>query len=61
MHGTVLSFNMGANEGVIDGTESGARYKFFHSDWKSEGEPEPGLKVEFDCAADRAWDIYVIP
>jgi hypothetical protein len=60
MRGTILGFDPGSGEGVINDT-AGTRFKFSRDDWKGPGDPTAGRVVDFDIAGDRATDIYVVP
>lgn len=59
MKGSILEFNLQRSEGVISG-DDGRRYAFVTSDWKADGVPHAGQKVDFVTGEGaEARDIYV--
>lgn len=60
MTGTILGFDINANEGAISGDDN-TRYKFTKSAWRDIQPPIKELKVDFNInEAGEASDIYII-
>lgn len=60
MRGTILGFDPGTGEGVIN-DPGGTRVRFSADAWKGPGEPTRGRHVDYDLAEGRAVDIYGVP
>lgn len=57
MDGTVLHFDPGGESGLIRGSD-GERYAFARADWRSEGVPGPGDRVDFEIVEGRAAEVF---
>jgi hypothetical protein len=57
MEGIVLHFDESTNKGVVR-SENGDRFDFTDSDWKSNGAPRTGAKVDFVAKDKVASEIY---
>lgn len=59
MEGTVLNYDESTNKGVLR-NESGDRFEFTNTDWKSNGSPRTGAKVDFVAQDNIATEIYAV-
>ena len=56
--GQILQFSIQDNQGAITG-EDGKRYNFSHSEWKEQGYPERGMRVDFAVEEGQALQVYL--
>jgi phage shock protein PspC (stress-responsive transcriptional regulator) len=59
MQGTILSFSINTNSGLISG-DDGIRYSFTGSAWRAEAYPSVGVSVDFVQSGRIADDIYCL-
>lgn len=59
MEGKIFDFNPQTGQGLIRGKD-GARYEFTIGQFKSQGAPKGGMKVDFDVVNGEAQGIYAI-
>jgi hypothetical protein len=59
MEGTVLHFDESTKSGVVR-SDNGDRFDFIDSDWKSNGDPRLGVKVDFVAKDNVASEIYAV-
>lgn len=59
MKGHIISFDTDSNAGFISGHD-GNRYQFTRSDWRSDTEPEPQQRVDFEIDGKQAKDIVAL-
>jgi TM2 domain-containing membrane protein YozV len=57
MKGSVLDFDVSMSSGLIAG-DDGARYEFAGIEWKGQGLPIPGTRVDFVGSANTATGVY---
>jgi len=57
MEGQILAYDENTRKGLIKGEDSN-RYDFTIMEWKAQGEPSLGMKVDFEFSENNATDIY---
>jgi len=57
MQGTILEVSMQSSSGIISG-EDGARYNFAFNQWRAQGIPNKGQRVDFMPQDQNATEIY---
>lgn len=59
MEGKILAPPRGAENGVISG-DDGNRYEFDLAQWKADGPPNAGIKVDFKVEGEAAVEVYAL-
>jgi phage shock protein PspC (stress-responsive transcriptional regulator) len=58
MKGKILDFSVAEGKGLISG-DDGNRYTFAGKEWKSQGLPNAGTRVDFDTEGKTAIGVYL--